>query len=120
MPREATKAIRRVLLLIRLLRVGHILGILDAERGVYASLSIPDAENSLSICAGVALSELTMRTVTTSFVFASIHVLISDSQLERVPASKRLQLVWHRCHESDPLSLNLCTYALSIRTPDSS
>ena len=44
-----------------------------------------------------ALSELTRRSVMTSWGLSSIQVLISESQALSVPASRRLQLVWQRC-----------------------
>ena len=44
-----------------------------------------------------ALSELTRRRVMTSWGWASSQNLMSVSQAVRVPASRRLQLVWQRC-----------------------
>jgi hypothetical protein len=92
-PRGVMKLMRRVLLPMRRSRVGQVVGMVEGEGGVYASLSMPEDVKMVPSSEGVALSELTMRTVTTSFVFLSIHVLISDNQLSKVPASNSVQLL---------------------------
>src|SRR5271163_317490 len=96
--REAMKVSRRVLAEMRVWRVGQVVGGVVVEGGVYAYLVMPDSENSAASCDGVALSELTRRTVTTSLGLLSIQSLTSDSQSLSRPASSRSQSVWQRCH----------------------
>jgi hypothetical protein len=56
---------------------------------------------------------LTRRRVTTSFVFASIHVLISAKNDSSVPASRSVQVVW----QSSNVPFWLCTCACNNRIP---
>lgn len=90
--RDATKVMRRVFAVMRVWSVGQPAAELASVVGVYANFVMPEDENWLAKVEASALTELTRRSVTTSFGFASSHVAIDASQVVRRPASYSAQL----------------------------
>ena len=93
-------------------RVGQLVVAL-VDCGVYAMSARPAVVKASFSSSAEALSELTIRMVTTSFGFVSIQLLISPSQVVIGPAFNRSQLEWQRSQ----LPLLLCTCAERSRTP---
>lgn len=91
---EAMKVISRVFAVMRVWRVGQVEMGPEVEVGVYPYSLMPLDTKTDPNADASSSSELTRRSVTTSFVFASIHVLISAKNDSSVPASRRVQVVW--------------------------
>lgn len=59
-------------------------------------MEMPEEVNIDPYCAAERLSELTSIKVTTSRGLLSIQLLICASHADRRPASRSVQLLWHR------------------------
>jgi hypothetical protein len=81
--------------------------------GEYANWDRPDVVMAAPNMLTAAPSPLVRRSVTTSFGFATIHVLIVVRYETKVPASFSVQVVWH----SSRTPLFRCVWAWRNRIP---